>query len=92
MVCVNQRFGADTPSCGAGGGERFAARLGELLAARGVTLEVERIRCFGRCAEGPNLRLAPGGPFWRGVTDAELPAIADAIAATLAECPGRRQP
>jgi len=85
LVCVNERFGANSPSCGARGGERLVAALARELAARGLTLPVERIYCFGYCTEGPNVRLAPGGPFFHQVDEAGVATLLDDIAAYLAD-------
>ena len=55
LVCVNQRYGFDSPSCGASGGQQLATALERLLAARGLALPVEAIHCFGYCTEGANV-------------------------------------
>ena len=81
LVCVNRRIGPDSISCAAGGGEAIAAALEQALAVRGEALPVRRVYCFGRCAEGPNLRLAPGGSFHRGVRPEDVDAVLDALLA-----------
>ena len=35
--------------------------------------------CLGQCAQGPTLRLTPGGDFLFGVTMADLPALLDEL-------------
>ncbi len=87
LVCVNRRLGADTPSCAGRGSERLVERLAELIAARGLVVPVETILCFGACSRGPNVRLAPGGAFFHGVTEADLPALVAQVAATVAAGP-----
>jgi (2Fe-2S) ferredoxin len=87
LVCVNRRLGTDTPSCAGRGSEHLADRLAELCAARGLELPVETILCFGSCSHGPNIRLAPGGAFFHGVTEAELPSLVAQVAAVVAAGP-----
>jgi NADH:ubiquinone oxidoreductase subunit E len=41
-------------------------------------VSVVRIKCFGRCAEGPNARIA-GGQFFRGIALADVPAMIEAL-------------
>ncbi len=87
LVCVNRRLGAEAPSCAGRGSERLAERLAALLAERGLALPVETILCFGACSRGPNVRLTPGGAFFHGVTDADLPALVDRVADAVAAAP-----
>lgn len=87
LVCVNRRLGSDTPSCAGRGSERLVERLVELCAARGLELPVETILCFGSCSRGPNIRLAPGGAFFHGVTEAGLPELVAQVAATVVAGP-----
>lgn len=84
LVCVNRRHGRDTPSCAGRGSEALVPELERLLARRGLALPVETILCFGSCAHGPNVRLAPGGEFFHGVTLASLPMLVDAVARAVA--------
>ena len=79
IVCVNHRSNPDNPSCAARGSVAIADALESGLRERGMALEVTRIHCFGQCERGPNLRLAPGGRFFRGVRLEEVPAILDAL-------------
>lgn len=72
IVCVNRRSGHDTPSCAARGGEALAQALETAAAGTGVT--VTRLKCFGRCAEGPNVRIR-GGRFFRGACLDDVAAI-----------------
>jgi len=84
LVCVNRRHGLDTPSCAGRGAEALVPELERLLAQRGLDLPVETILCFGACTRGPNIRLAPGGAFFHGVTLGGLPALVDAVARAVA--------
>ncbi|MDQ6992019.1 MAG: (2Fe-2S) ferredoxin domain-containing protein [Mariprofundus sp.] len=60
MVCTNHRSGLHN-SCGARGSEALAARLEDEIAQKGWHIELKRSICLGRCNEGPNLKLVPGG-------------------------------
>ena len=74
IVCVNRRLGHNRPSCAGRGSEAIADALEAAAAERGV--EVTRLKCFGRCDEGPNLRIR-GGRFFRGASLEDVPAIVD---------------
>ena len=87
LVCVNRRVGADTPSCAARGSEQLAERLAGLLAAAGLEVPVETLLCFGSCSRGPNVRIAPGGAFFHGVSDDDLPRLVACVAETVAAGP-----
>jgi NADH:ubiquinone oxidoreductase subunit E len=81
IVCINNRFTASRPSCAMGGSEKIADQLEAGLRERGLGVQVERVHCLGECANGPNLRLAPGGRFFHKVKLADVPAILDEIEA-----------
>ena len=87
LVCVNRRLGTETPSCAGRGSERLVERLAALLAARDLDVPVETMLCFGSCSQGPNIRLAPGGAFFHGVTEDDLPALVAQVAETVAAGP-----
>ena len=72
LVCINRRLGHDKPSCAARGSEALARALE--AAAAGTGLTVTRLKCFGRCAEGPNVRIH-GGRFFRGAGVQDVPRI-----------------
>jgi NADH:ubiquinone oxidoreductase subunit E len=72
LVCVNRRLGHAKPSCAARGSEALAGALEAAAAGTGVA--VVRLKCFGRCAEGPNVRIE-GGPFFRGASVQDVPLI-----------------
>lgn len=58
-------------------------RLEQLLAEQGLDIPVKRILCFGRCKEGPVMRIAPGGRFFTGVTEERLAEVVVAAKGTL---------
>jgi NADH:ubiquinone oxidoreductase subunit E len=72
LVCVNRRLGYDAPSCAGRGSEAIAEALE--AAAAGTRVTVTRLKCFGRCGEGPNVRIR-GGRFFRGATLEDVPAV-----------------
>jgi len=82
LVCINRRFGADQASCAARGSESVADAIERGIAERGLDLPVERICCFGKCQDGPNMRLAPGGEFFMGVGLERVPDVLDALERT----------
>ncbi len=80
-ICINMRFQADQPSCAGRGSEDIADALERGIKDRGIDIVLERLRCFGLCAQGPNLRLIPGGNFHHRVTMADVPALLDMLEA-----------
>lgn len=76
MVCVNRRCGTDQPSCVSLGALDVLAALQAGAAGRGLI--VETCYCFGHCRDGPVVRIGPGGPFYKGVTVADVPGLLDA--------------
>ena len=75
LVCVNRRANPWQPSCAARGGEAIAEALEAAVAARSLPVTITRIHCLGRCDHGPNLRIAPAGPFHHHVRPEDLPGI-----------------
>jgi len=75
VVCVNHRANPDLPSCGARGGEAIASRLEDELRQRDLGITVERFNCLGQCEAGPNIRLAPAGPFYQGLAESDIPML-----------------
>ncbi|MDY6991477.1 MAG: (2Fe-2S) ferredoxin domain-containing protein [Pseudomonadota bacterium] len=83
IICVNYRRNPWLPSCGARGSLEIAQALELEIKAHGIAAQVERIHCFGECEQGPNVRIMPGGAFFRHV---RLEDVAD-ILAILASSP-----
>lgn len=75
IICTNRRLDSGSPSCAARGSEALADALQQQLSAKGLDVTIKRVECLGQCERGPNLRLAPGGPFYHGVTPEEVPDI-----------------
>lgn len=80
-VCINRRVVPGSPSCGARGGVEIAAALRAAVAERGLPITVETFYCLGRCAQGPNLKLSPGGEFLHEAHLEDLPRLLGRIAA-----------
>jgi len=74
LICTNRRLTERKPSCGRLGAE-LVGELERLISERGLGIQVNHVACLGRCSEGPNLRLAPGGKFYSQVTTTQLPTI-----------------
>jgi NADH:ubiquinone oxidoreductase subunit E len=72
LICVNHRDNPTQPSCAARGSPSLAVRLEQEIASHGWDIRLERSTCLGRCSEGPNLKLAPGGKFCSNITPDNL--------------------
>lgn len=81
VVCVNLRPAGFKPSCAAQGSVALADALEKGIAERRIDVTLERICCLGHCNQGPTMRLAPGGDFLLGVTEADLPSILERLEA-----------
>jgi len=68
IVCVNQRSNPGQPSCAARGGVELADLLEREIRQRNIAITLERFHCLGRCDDGPNLKLVPGGKFHSGAS------------------------
>lgn len=77
IVCIKERTAGKT-SCAGRGALDLIAETERLVSARKLDIPVEPLRCFGRCEEGANVRIAPGGPFYHRVVREDLPAILEA--------------
>lgn len=73
LVCINYRSAEFQASCARRGGVALRDALRQ--AAEPLGIEVEDIFCFGRCPEGPVVRVAPSGEFFTEVTQQDIPAI-----------------
>ncbi len=62
-------------SCGARGAADLIPLLRSALNSAGLDIPIEVIECFGRCEQGPNLRIAPGHRFYEQVVPAVIPSI-----------------
>ena len=75
IICINRRYGLSKPSCAGHGSLELADELERLLGEAKLEIPVKRIECLGDCEQGPNLRIAPGGRFFHGVSMGDLPEV-----------------
>lgn len=75
LLCTNFRANPNNPSCAARGSKVVMTVLTQALAEKNVPIIVEESPCLGFCEIGPNLRLAPSGEFFHGVSVTDLSAI-----------------
>jgi (2Fe-2S) ferredoxin len=80
VICINRRMSDDQPSCAARGSESLAARLSDEIERRGLAAELRRVYCMGRCEQGPNVRIAPGGNIYRGVSEDDIERLLEDLA------------
>ena len=52
-------------------------RIERMIASEGIAVPVVRRECPGRCERRPVMRIAPGGPFFTEIDDAQLAVIID---------------
>jgi (2Fe-2S) ferredoxin len=81
VICVNERFGVSSVSCGGSNSVAIADALEAELKVRNLSAEIDRIHCLGLCARGPNVRFIPGGDWFNEVTVDDVPEIIDRFAA-----------
>lgn len=74
IVCINRRSPLK-PSCAHRGSEELAVSLENRLQKNGYQNAMKRVYCLGNCKAGPNLRIAPGGPFFESVSSDQLDNI-----------------
>ncbi len=67
IACTNKRAPINK-SCGVSGSEKIITAIEKEIDKRGLKVKVERVGCLGECERGPNMRIAPGGKFFRQVT------------------------
>lgn len=77
LACDNHRLSAD--SCGGRGASTLIRLLRAALAEQGMTVPIETLKCFGRCTQGPVLRIAPGQRFFSFAGPETIPAIIDEL-------------
>lgn len=63
IICNNRRHNPNSPSCAARGSLELAETIRQYVAMHELPLELAFFKCLGRCADGPNLKLEPAGPF-----------------------------
>lgn len=78
VICNNRRLTAQKPSCGAAN-MAIARRLEVSILEQQIPISIEYKKCLSQCDKGPNMRLAPSGQFFHGVTLDSVPAIIEEI-------------
>ena len=78
LVCTNFRANPGLPSCAAHGSKQIMADLSLQLKQQKLKIKVEESPCLGYCKVGPNLRLAPNGPFLHAVSEDKFAEIIQA--------------
>lgn len=77
-VCINKRA-SGKPACGNRSSEALADQLENELAQAQIPVSINRVTCMNRCQDGPNMRIAPGGKFFRHVTSKDVTTIVDEL-------------
>lgn len=72
FVCTNFRANPNNPSCAARDSQLVLDTLKAELAKKNIAIEIEESPCMGYCEVGPNVRLAPSGIFFHGVSAKNL--------------------
>ena len=72
FVCTNFRANPNNPSCAARDSQLVLGALKTELANKNIAIEIEESPCMGYCDIGPNVRLAPSGVFFHGVSAINL--------------------
>ncbi|MDH3713578.1 MAG: NAD-dependent epimerase/dehydratase family protein [Gammaproteobacteria bacterium] len=80
VICINRRLNDENPSCAARGSEALAARLSDEITRRGLVAELRRVYCLGRCEQGPNVRIVPGGKTYKGVSEDDIELLVEDLA------------
>ncbi len=81
IICINHRANPNNPSCGARGSEKIAASLQQQITEKKLPVTLKRFKCLGHCDQGPNLRIAPDGRFFYGVTEDGIEQILKEVVA-----------
>jgi NADH:ubiquinone oxidoreductase subunit E len=78
-ACINFRAGNRLTSCGAKGGRETVAALEASIASRGLSWQIEKVHCMGKCHLGPTMRILPNGSFIMGAQEVDVPQILDLL-------------
>ncbi|MBF0192994.1 MAG: (2Fe-2S) ferredoxin domain-containing protein [Magnetococcales bacterium] len=82
IACIKERF-TGKPSCAGRGSVEVIKLVEAEIKKRGWQVVVERVHCLGECAKGPNMRVAPGGSFYYGITEDKIPELMDSLASII---------
>ena len=81
IVCVNQRLGAGQRSCAGSGNLGYIREVREMIEQAELDVAVVEQVCFGKCEQGPVMRIAPGGRFFTEIDESKLPEIVSELRA-----------
>jgi (2Fe-2S) ferredoxin len=82
-VCINVREEQIVPSCGRRGSLDLPAAIERELKAHGADVDLQTIRCLGRCANGPNVRIAPSNSWFQQISADDVPELVDILIQSL---------
>jgi (2Fe-2S) ferredoxin len=82
-ICINVRDEQIIPSCGQRGSIDLHAAIERELKARGAAVDLQTIRCLGRCANGPNVRIAPSNSWFQQIAPGDVAELVDTLIASL---------
>ena len=89
VVCINERFGNEQRSCVGSNNLEYIAMIRSMIEAEALAIPIIERVCFGKCEQGPVMRIAPGGRFFTEINEASLRDIIGELKA-LAANPDRR--
>ena len=49
------------------------------IASRGLSWQIEKVHCMGKCHLGPTMRILPNGSFIMGAQEVDVPQILDLL-------------
>lgn len=75
LVCTNFRANLNNPSCAGRHSPMVLDQLKTAFAKKNIAIEALESPCMGYCKVGPNVRLAPNGAFFHGVSESNLAKI-----------------
>ena len=78
FVCTNYRANPNNPSCASRDSRLVLDLLKAEFAQKDIAIEIEESPCMGYCNAGPNVRLAPNGQFFHGVSTSNLVKLINA--------------
>jgi NADH:ubiquinone oxidoreductase subunit E len=78
IACIKERT-TTKPSCAVRGSLAVIEQIEAEIKKRQWPIEVERVKCLGECDKGPNMRIAPGGRFFYGITPDTVSEVMDGL-------------
>ena len=72
VVRINELFGNERRSCVGSNNLEYIAMVRSMIEAECLAIPVIERVCFGKCEQGPIMRVAPGGRFFTEINKASL--------------------